>query len=50
MTLLSNFGSFKKIVHASPDELSSCPGLGSQKVKRLLEAFDQPFLIASSED
>ncbi|KAJ3125059.1 ssDNA endonuclease and repair protein rad10 [Nowakowskiella sp. JEL0407] len=45
LTLLSNFGSIQSIMNASADEIAMCPGLGQQKVRRLQEAFDQPFAL-----
>ncbi|OAQ27757.1 hypothetical protein K457DRAFT_113740 [Linnemannia elongata AG-77] len=45
VTLSSTFGSLKNIMDASADELGLLPGFGERKVKRLLEAFDQPFAI-----
>ncbi|KAG0245894.1 restriction endonuclease type II-like protein [Mortierella sp. GBAus27b] len=45
VTLVSTFGSLKNIMDASVDELGVLPGFGERKVKRLLEAFDQPFAI-----
>ncbi|KAJ3030123.1 UNVERIFIED_CONTAM: Excision repair cross-complementation group 1 [Siphonaria sp. JEL0065] len=45
VTLVSNFGSFKNIVEASPEELSILPGFGDQKVKRFVEAVNTPFLL-----
>ncbi|KAJ3057171.1 Excision repair cross-complementation group 1 [Rhizophlyctis rosea] len=45
VTLTSTFGSLQKIIQASPDDLSSCPGFGQQKVRRLYEAFNQPFVL-----
>ncbi|ORZ10355.1 restriction endonuclease type II-like protein [Lobosporangium transversale] len=45
VTLASTFGSFKNIMNAPADELGVLPGFGERKVKRLLEAFDQPFAI-----
>ncbi|KAF9116815.1 ssDNA endonuclease and repair protein rad10 [Mortierella sp. AM989] len=45
ITLSSTFGSFSNIMNASVDELGILPGFGERKVKRLLEAFDQPFAI-----
>ncbi|KAF8930819.1 ssDNA endonuclease and repair protein rad10 [Dissophora ornata] len=45
VTLSSIFGSFKNIMSASVDELGVLPGFGERKVKRLMEAFDQPFAI-----
>ncbi|KAG0291372.1 ssDNA endonuclease and repair protein rad10 [Linnemannia gamsii] len=45
VTLSSTFGSLKNIMDASADELGLLPGFGERKVRRLLEAFDQPFAI-----
>ncbi|CAG8438492.1 14021_t:CDS:2 [Ambispora leptoticha] len=45
LTLSSQFGSLKNIMSASTDELSTCPGIGDQKIKRLQEAFTQPFTM-----
>ncbi|KAL9931900.1 hypothetical protein V8E36_009215 [Tilletia maclaganii] len=42
-TLLSNFGSLHRIANASPSHLLMCPGFGDIKVRRLREAFSQPF-------
>lgn len=44
MTLLHTFGSFEKIVHASEEDLSLCPGFGPQKAQRLHSVFNEPFL------
>lgn len=44
LTLLSTFGSLKDIVDAKSDQLAMCPGFGEQKVKRLQQAWKQPFL------
>jgi len=41
--LLSQFGCFKNLAGASPDELSVCPGVGPKKVRRLYEALHVPF-------
>jgi DNA excision repair protein ERCC-1 len=46
VTLLSVFGTLKNIVNASSEELARCPGFGDQKVRRLLEAFNEPFRLA----
>ncbi|XP_053645204.1 DNA excision repair protein ERCC-1 [Cherax quadricarinatus] len=43
MTLLSTFGSLEKIVQATEDELSMCPGLGPQKASRLHKILHQTF-------
>ncbi|CAG8463290.1 9702_t:CDS:2 [Cetraspora pellucida] len=48
VTLASSFGSLKRIMNASSDELAICPGLGEQKIKRIKEAFEQPFLTHKS--
>ncbi|CAG8724298.1 11314_t:CDS:2, partial [Acaulospora morrowiae] len=45
VTLASSFGSLKKIMSASSEQLALCPGLGHQKIKRIQETFEQPFLI-----
>jgi len=45
LTLASNFGSLRKIISAPTSQVSQCPGLGDQKVKRLQEAFTQPFVV-----
>ncbi|BGP56076.1 hypothetical protein JCM8202_005226 [Rhodotorula sphaerocarpa] len=46
-TLVSNFGSFSSIVLASPAALSTLPGVGDKKVRRLREAFTAPFTLQS---
>ncbi|KJE98059.1 excision repair enzyme ERCC-1 [Capsaspora owczarzaki ATCC 30864] len=43
ITLLSTFGSLKNIANATPEQLSRCPGIGEHKVRRIYEAFHQPF-------
>ncbi|GAA99973.1 uncharacterized protein L969DRAFT_96590 [Mixia osmundae IAM 14324] len=43
--LIRNFGSLKDIMMASSSELVQCPGLGELKVRRLRDAFSQPFLV-----
>ncbi|CAO3626431.1 unnamed protein product [Cunninghamella blakesleeana] len=50
LTLLSNFGSFHGIANATSDQLSLCPGFGELKVKRLQQAFTQPFIIPNEDD
>ncbi|KAJ3299871.1 ssDNA endonuclease and repair protein rad10 [Borealophlyctis nickersoniae] len=45
VTLASTFGSLKDIISAKPEELALCPGFGEQKVRRLHEAFNQPFIL-----
>ncbi|BGP17304.1 hypothetical protein JCM10213_009092 [Rhodosporidiobolus nylandii] len=47
VTLVSNFGSFEKILLAPPSSLSLLPGLGDKKVKRLRDAFTAPFQLNS---
>ncbi|GAA5859932.1 hypothetical protein JCM5353_005651 [Sporobolomyces roseus] len=44
-TLVSNFGSFEKIVNAPSASLSNLPGLGDKKVKRLRDAFTGNFTV-----
>ncbi|CEP13840.1 hypothetical protein [Parasitella parasitica] len=44
LTLLSTFGSLKQVAEASTDALAMCPGFGEHKVKRLQQAWKQPFL------
>lgn len=44
-TLVSNFGSFEKIVNAPSAQLSDLPGLGDKKVKRLRDAFTGSFTV-----
>ncbi|KAI9332305.1 restriction endonuclease type II-like protein [Zopfochytrium polystomum] len=44
MTLSSNFGSLRKIAEASTEDVSQCPGFGPQKVRRLVDAFNTPFV------
>ncbi|KAK7072930.1 Excision repair cross-complementation group 1 [Halocaridina rubra] len=43
MTLLSTFGSLDKIVGATQEELTLCPGLGPQKAARLHKVLHQSF-------
>ncbi|KAL1920383.1 uncharacterized protein VTP21DRAFT_760 [Calcarisporiella thermophila] len=45
VTLTSTFGSLKKIMSASVEEVMLCPGFGEHKARKLLEAFNQPFLV-----
>jgi DNA excision repair protein ERCC-1 len=41
--LIAQFGSIRRVVAASPDELALVPGLGEVKVKRLYGAWHKPF-------
>ncbi|KAI9256540.1 restriction endonuclease type II-like protein, partial [Phascolomyces articulosus] len=43
LTLRTHFHSLKGIANAKADQLAMCPGFGEQKVKRLQQAFVQPF-------
>ncbi|KAH7441873.1 hypothetical protein KP509_03G060000 [Ceratopteris richardii] len=43
LTLGSNFGTLAATMGASMEELARCPGIGERKVKRLYEAFHEPF-------
>lgn len=45
MTLATTFGSLKKIMNASVEEIGLCPGFGETKVRRVAEAFETPFLL-----
>ncbi|KAI8149466.1 excision repair cross-complementing 1-like protein [Fennellomyces sp. T-0311] len=45
LTLRSHFHSLKGIALARADQLAMCPGFGEQKVKRLQQAFVQPFIV-----
>ncbi|XP_072345318.1 DNA excision repair protein ERCC-1-like [Scyliorhinus torazame] len=44
MTLIGSFKSVKRLVEASREDLSLCPGLGPQKARRLFDVFHEPFL------
>ncbi|TNY22213.1 restriction endonuclease type II-like protein [Rhodotorula diobovata] len=46
-TLMSNLGTFAKIVTAPASQLSTLPGIGDKKVRRLREAFTAPFVLQS---
>merc|ERR1712126_84788 len=43
MTLLSNFGSLTKLLDASIEDLTLCPGLGPSKATRLHKVLHEPF-------
>jgi len=45
-TLNNTFGSLARIMAATEQELTLCPGLGPTKVRRLREAFHEPFIPA----
>ncbi|KAI5449208.1 ssDNA endonuclease and repair protein rad10 [Naganishia albida] len=47
LTLGTNFGSFKNMAHATPEQLALCPGLGEVKVRRLYDAFNLPFKVGA---
>ncbi|KAJ8293292.1 DNA excision repair protein ERCC-1 [Rhodotorula toruloides] len=49
-TLISNFGSFANLVLAEPAKLSTLPGLGDKKVRRLREAFTAPFTTSGGKN
>jgi len=44
VNLATDFRSLKKIMSASMEELSLCSGLGEKKVKRVYDAFHEPFI------
>lgn len=46
MTLVLNYGSLKKIIHANGDQIALLPGFGTSKTKRLMDAFDAPFKLS----
>ncbi|UZJ51261.1 hypothetical protein CBS101457_000581 [Exobasidium rhododendri] len=48
ITLATNFGSFKRIVNASSDDLGQLPGFGATKVKRIRDIFSQPFRVGET--
>ena len=41
--------SFKEIATASPDNLTTLPGLGEKKVKRMREAFAASFVVKNKK-
>ncbi|CAM6115019.1 unnamed protein product [Calypogeia fissa] len=43
LTLGSTFKTLSAIMNASMDDLAKCPGIGERKVKRLYDAFNEPF-------
>ncbi|QCE07366.1 DNA excision repair protein ERCC-1 [Vigna unguiculata] len=43
VTLGTTFGSLSNIMGASMEDLARCPGIGERKVKRLFDAFHEPF-------
>ncbi|ORX91967.1 DNA repair protein rad10, partial [Basidiobolus meristosporus CBS 931.73] len=45
LTLLSSFGSVKRVIEATAEELAMCPGFGDKKVKRIRKAFTEPFRL-----
>ncbi|XP_034244079.1 DNA excision repair protein ERCC-1 isoform X2 [Thrips palmi] len=47
-TLLTTFGSLKRLATAPKDTLGLCPGLGPQKANRLYNVLHQPFLKETS--
>lgn len=48
VTLLSNFGSLYNIADASEEDLAKCPGFGDTKIRRLQDAFSQPFRVGET--
>jgi DNA excision repair protein ERCC-1 len=45
LTLRSTFGSLDRIINAPTEAIALCPGFGEQKVRRLQQAFTQPFVV-----
>jgi hypothetical protein len=50
MRLLTNFGSFAKIVLAPKEDLMLCPGIGDVKLTRLYNTFRRPFIPDASKN
>jgi cell division septal protein FtsQ len=44
VTLLDSFGNFTNLCTTEEHKLFLCPGLGEKKVKRLYQAFHEPFI------
>ncbi|XP_024534027.1 DNA excision repair protein ERCC-1 [Selaginella moellendorffii] len=49
VTLGSTFGSMASVMSASMEDLARCPGIGERKVKRLYDAFHEPFRRTSKQ-
>ncbi|KAI5059021.1 hypothetical protein GOP47_0025340 [Adiantum capillus-veneris] len=49
LTLGSTFGTLAATMGASMEELARCPGIGERKVKRLYDAFHEPFRRTSKQ-
>eukprot|EP00249_Psilotum_nudum_P012968 c24077_g1_i3 orf=69-1025(-) len=49
MTLGSSFGTLSAIIGGSMEELARCPGIGEKKVRRLYDAFHEPFRRTSRQ-
>lgn len=45
MTLATTFGSLRNVAFATSDQFAQCPGFGEIKVRRVIEAFNQPFRV-----
>lgn len=48
VTLATNFGSMRNIAFATSDQFAQCPGFGEIKVRRIIEAFNQPFRVGET--
>ncbi|EPQ25785.1 uncharacterized protein PFL1_06652 [Pseudozyma flocculosa PF-1] len=48
VTLVSTFGSLRRISTATVEELAMCPGFGELKAKRLRDVFHQPFRVGET--
>lgn len=46
-TMMDVFGNLQQICNASEQQLVMCPGLGSKKAKRILQALHEPFIKRS---
>ena len=47
-TLAYTFASFARMAQATENELEDCPGFGQKKVKRIFQAFNQPFVSSTT--
>ena len=45
-TLTSQFGTLRKVMNATMEDIRLCPGIGEKKARRLHEAFNKPFSSA----
>jgi len=48
-TLTSQFGTVRKILNSTAEDIRLCPGIGEKKARRLHEAFNKPFSSAMAK-